>query len=197
MLFKHKVILASGSPRRKELIGYLFKNAEVLRYPCEEPVWQKGQSATDYLHSCLEEKWRSALLALDSPGDSLLLVADTIVVQGLRVLGKPRDEAEASEMLRALSKRPHLVWTGFRVGRADASRPPAEQIVESRVSFRKLSSKEIRDYVRSREPMDKAGAYGFQGIGIQNIATISGAYSNIVGLPLDELRKAVLKMGVE
>ncbi len=197
MLFKHKVILASGSPRRKELIGYLFKNAEVLRYPCEEPVWQKGQSAEDYLHSCLDEKWRSALLALKAPGDALLLVADTIVVQGSRVLGKPRNPTEAAEMLRALSLKPHLVWTGFRVGRADGSASATQQIVESKVSFRKLSSKEIRDYVRSREPMDKAGAYGFQGIGIQNIARIEGAYSNIVGLPLDELRKAVLKLGVQ
>jgi septum formation protein len=197
MLFKHKVILASGSPRRKEFIGYLFKNTEVLRYPCDEPVWQKGQSAQAYLESCLEEKWRSAQLALKNAGDALLLVADTIVVQGSRVLGKPRDTTEAAEMLRALSLKPHLVWTGFRVGRADASSNAIQQIVESKVSFRKLSPKEIADYVRSREPMDKAGAYGFQGIGIQNIARIEGAYSNIVGLPLDELRKAVLKMGIQ
>jgi len=194
--FKNKVILASGSPRRRELIVYLFNNTEVLRYPCEEPVWEKGQSAKAYLESCLDEKWRCALLALENPADAYLLVADTIVVQGKRVLGKPRDAKEAAEMLRALSKAPHLVWTGFRLGLADGSVAAISRTVESRVSFRKLSDKEIHEYVRSKEPMDKAGAYGFQGIGIQNIATIDGPYTNIVGLPLDELRRAALELGI-
>jgi len=196
MLYKHKVILASGSPRRRELIGYLFKNNEILRYPCEEPIWQKGQSAKAYLKACLDEKWRCALLALDAPGDALLLVADTIVVQGAQVLGKPRDEADARRMLTLLSSRPHFVRSGFRLGLADGSAPFVDRVVESRVSFRKLSAKEIRDYVSSGEPMDKAGAYGFQGIGIQNIASIKGSYTNIVGLPLDELRRAAADLGV-
>ncbi|MEO5666931.1 MAG: Maf family protein [Bdellovibrionota bacterium] len=196
MLYNHKVILASGSPRRRELIGYLFKNNEVLRYPCDEPVWVKGQAAKHYLKECIEEKWRSALIVLVSPGDALLLVADTIVVQGNRVLGKPRDAAEARAMLQSLSMKPHRVWTSFRIGRADGSAPSIERVVESRVSFRKLTDKEIRDYVKSGEPMDKAGAYGFQGIGMQNIASIDGPYTNIVGLPLDELRRATQELGI-
>jgi septum formation protein len=197
MLYKNKIILASGSPRRRELIGYLFKNTSVLRYACDEPVWQKGQSAKAYLEQVLDEKWRCAQLALEQGSKDLLLVADTIVIQGKRVLGKPRDQKEACEMLRSLSKGPHIVWTGFRLGVADGSQKSVTQVVESKVSFRKLSEKEIRDYVKSGEPMDKAGAYGFQGIGMQNIATIEGPYTNIVGLPLEALRKAAKELGVE
>ena len=197
MLYKHKVLLASGSPRRRELIGYLFKNNSVLKYVCDEPMWEKGQSARAYLQLVLDEKWRCAQISLEGGTKDLLLVADTIVIQGGRVFGKPRDAKEAREMLKALSKKPHLVWTGFRLGVADGSTAAITEVVESEVSFRNLSDKEISDYVKSGEPMDKAGAYGFQGIGMQNIATIKGPYTNIVGLPLEALRKAAEKLGIQ
>jgi septum formation protein len=196
MRFKHKVILASGSPRRRELIGYLFKNIEILKYSCDEPLWSPGQSPKAYLELCLEAKWQAAQKVVQASDDAVLLVADTIVIHGRQVLGKPRSPAEARATLRSLSGQRHLVWTGFRLGHAGGSGPVQERIVESRVSFRKLSEKEIADYVRSGEPMDKAGSYGFQGIGIQNILAIEGPYTNIVGLPLEVLRESAGLLGL-
>ncbi len=197
MRFKHKIILASGSPRRRELIGYLFENNEVLKYPCEEPVWSFPQSPEQYLRQCLQVKWSAAQKALREPRDAWMLVADTIVVQGAEVLGKPLSAAHARQTLARLSGSSHLVRTGFLLGRADSRDVPLERVEESRVHFRKLSLQEIADYVRSGEPMDKAGAYGFQGIGIQNILSIEGSYTNIVGLPLEALRKAAEVVGVQ
>jgi septum formation protein len=202
MPFKNKLILASGSPRRRELISYLFENNQVLLFSCDEPKWQAGQSSKEYLRLCLEAKWCAALRTLEPKGfkkdSSFLLVADTIVVLGSQVLGKPSSAQEAFKMLSLLSRSPHVVQTGFRLGFFDSQKQNfivQEKIIESRVKFRSLSAVEIKKYIATQEPMDKAGAYGFQGVGMQNIAQIEGSYTNIVGLPLEDLRKAAQEMG--
>jgi septum formation protein len=198
MLFKNKLNLASGSPRRRELIGYLFENIEFLKTDCDEPVWKKPQKPEAYLDLCVDTKWRAAQEAFVSRSRSkgeYLLVADTIVVMGSDVLGKPLHKKNAMEMLRRLSNSQHEVWTSFRIGKWSGVDFVIEnRKVVSQVRFRKMSPKEILSYVESGEPMDKAGAYGFQGIGIQNIREVRGSYTSIVGLPLLELREATLRL---
>lgn len=198
MLFKHKLNLASGSPRRHELVGYLYNNTAILRTECEEPKWQKPLKPGAYLELCLGAKWGAAQLpfaATKPKNGEYLLVADTIVVLGSDVLGKPEDPKNAVQMLSRLSGKDHEVWTGYKIGKWTGIKFLFEEKhIISQVLFRKLSKKEILDYVKSREPMDKAGAYGFQGIGIQNIKAIKGSYTNIVGLPLFELRASTLRL---
>lgn len=200
MHYINKLYLASGSPRRRLLITQLFKNTEVLGYSCDEPKWRKGLNSKEYIQLCLDAKWGAALAALPSKAQKSgigLLVADTIVVFGKVVLGKPESKAEAEAALKTLSGTKHEVWTGYRFGRCTSKSTfkYSQEIVKSRVQFRELSNKEIREYVKSGEPMDKAGSYGFQGIGMHLIQSISGSYTNIVGLPLKELKVRSKKLG--
>jgi len=184
-----KVFLASGSPRRRELISEITENFVVLRGAGSEPVWDNVESPLTYLNRVLEHKWAQGreLLIKSNEDKSLLLVADTIVVLGSKVLGKPQDSCEAIEILRLLSGRRHEVWTGFCLDRARVQSPPKHRTV-TEVEFRNLKLGEIKDYVRTGEPMDKAGAYGFQDRAFGFIRRVRGPCSNIVGLPVMELR---------
>lgn len=123
-----------------------------------------------------------------------MLVADTIVVLKNQILGKPQTLAEATKMLKSLSGREHKVSTAFILARPDQIKPQVD-IVETLVSFHVLSPGQIKSYVASREPMDKAGAYGFQGAALKFIRSVKGPYSNIVGLPLEALRARALALG--
>lgn len=198
MLFINKLNLASGSPRRRDLVSYLFKNTAVLPTTCDEPRWKKHQLWSDYLTLCVETKWRAAqeaFLKSKHLQKEFLLVADTIVVLGNDVLGKPQDKLQAESYLKKLSGKTHQVWTGFCLGLWTGTEfKYIQKDTCSRVNFRTLTTKEIKEYVRSREPMDKAGAYGFQGLGIQNISKVEGSYTNIVGLPLFEVQIAARKL---
>jgi septum formation protein len=196
MTLTNKVYLASKSPRRRELIAQVFKNIEFLDAPLEEPRWKPGQNPTEYLKICLEEKMRVGRAALRKPDNhSFLIVADTIVVLGKKVLGKPSSPADAAKMLGELSGKMHVVPTGVQLAYSKNGTWKIEsRIVESRVKFRKLTALEIKNYVKSGEPMDKAGAYGFQAKGLQLVESIEGSYSNIIGLPVDTLREMALKM---
>ncbi len=201
MHYLNKLFLASASPRRRILISQVFENTELLQYSCDEPSWQKGQKPEQYLVLCLDAKWDAALKApafhsaKDGEG---LLVADTIVVLNGKVLGKPLNAADASSMLRELSTSVHEVWTGFRLGRLEKEKVNfINRICKSKVEFRALSPAEIKSYVRSKEPMDKAGAYGFQGIGIHLVKSVRGSYTNIVGLPLIELKSLARELSFE
>ncbi|EKY3244628.1 septum formation inhibitor Maf [Cronobacter dublinensis] len=172
--------LASGSPRRQELLGMLGVSFERLAPGVEEQRAEK-EAPQDYVTRLARDKARAgvALAARDLP----VLGADTIVVLDGDVLEKPRDAAHAAEMLRRLSGQTHQVMTA--VALADSLRV-RERLVITRVTFRALTAQDIAAYVESGEPMDKAGAYGIQGLGGCFVRSIEGSYHAVVGLPLVE-----------
>jgi len=182
----------------------VFENNEVLAYSCDEPSWEIGQKPEQYLVLCLDAKWDAGLKSEGFSGAKIgygLLVADTIVVMNGKVMGKPENKTQAIEMLKKLSGSQHEVWTGFKLGKLLGASSKGyrdfqsmTRIVKSQVEFRKLTNKEISDYVKSGEPMDKAGAYGFQGIGMQLVRSVKGSYTNIVGLPLIELKEVARRL---
>ncbi|EOU9530332.1 nucleoside triphosphate pyrophosphatase [Cronobacter dublinensis] len=172
--------LASGSPRRQELLGMLGVSFERLVPGVEEQRAEK-EAPQDYVTRLARDKARAgvALAARDLP----VLGADTIVVLDGDVLEKPRDAAHAAEMLRRLSGQTHQVMTAVVL--ADSLRV-RERLVITRVTFRALTAQDIAAYVESGEPMDKAGAYGIQGLGGCFVRSIEGSYHAVVGLPLVE-----------
>ncbi|EGT5711810.1 septum formation inhibitor Maf [Cronobacter dublinensis subsp. dublinensis] len=172
--------LASGSPRRQELLGMLGVSFERLVPGVEEQRAEK-EAPQDYVTRLARDKARAgvALATRDLP----VLGADTIVVLDGDVLEKPRDAAHAAEMLRRLSGQTHQVMTA--VALADSLRV-RERLVITRVTFRALTAQDIAAYVESGEPMDKAGAYGIQGLGGCFVRSIEGSYHAVVGLPLVE-----------
>lgn len=173
------LILASGSPRRRELMG-------LLRIPFT--VWAADVDETmDPGRPPEEETARLSLLKARSVPrgpDDVVVAADTIVVSGGKVLGKPRSEAEAFEMLTMLSGGAHRVMTGLTVLRGDQAQTVTEI---TRIWFRPLPPGEIRAYIRTGEPMDKAGAYGIQGGAALFVRRLEGDYYNVVGLPVCRL----------
>ncbi|EOU9607858.1 nucleoside triphosphate pyrophosphatase [Cronobacter dublinensis] len=172
--------LASGSPRRQELLGMLGVSFERLVPGVEEQRAEK-EAPQDYVTRLARDKARAgvALAARDLP----VLGADTIVVLDGDVLEKPRDASHAAEMLRRLSGQTHQVMTA--VALADSLRVRVRLVI-TRVTFRALTAQDIAAYVESGEPMDKAGAYGIQGLGGCFVRSIEGSYHAVVGLPLVE-----------
>lgn len=172
--------LASGSPRRQELLTQLGVSFERILTGVEE-VRREGESAQQYVSRLARDKAQAgvAQAARDLP----VLGADTIVILNGEVLEKPRDAAHASAMLRLLSGQTHQVMTAVAV--AD-KRHLLDCLVVTDVTFRRLSQEDIERYVASGEPMDKAGAYGIQGLGGCFVRKINGSYHAVVGLPLVE-----------
>lgn len=173
-----RVILASASPRRKELLSYIVPDFEVIPSGIDEvatgaPEDQVKQLAAD----------KAADIAKQYP-DALVIGADTLVAVEDRVLGKPADEAEAAGMLRLLSGREHRVYTGVAVVLHGHIKTDVNM---THVQFAKLSGDEVREYISTGEPMDKAGAYGIQGYCGKFIVGIRGDYFNVMGLPLNML----------
>jgi len=177
-----RLILASASPRRRELLGRICREFEVI--PSQVPEIQRpGEPAESFARRAAREK--AVDVAASRPG-ALVLGADTVVVLGERVLGKPASPEEALEMLRQLSGRAHRVITGVALVGAPAL-GITDLAVVSDVEFRVLDDEEIRAYVAGGEPMDKAGAYAIQGGAARFVVQFAGSYSNIVGLPVDEV----------
>jgi septum formation protein len=176
------LVLASGSPRRKELLEGAGVTFEVLAAPEgeEEGVDQSLPPGEGAVARALA---KAAWAARQRP-KTLVLGADTIVVLEGEVLGKPRDFEDARQMLGRLSGRAHKVLTGFAVVIDDMV---LTQIIETEVSFRVLDEVSIERYVDSGEPMDKAGAYAIQGVGGGFVDRVIGSYTNVVGLPLPEV----------
>jgi septum formation protein len=127
--------------------------------------------------------------------DAIIIAADTLVVLGDRIIGKPHTNSEAREMLRALNGKTHLVITGFTVLDTETGKVLSKS-VETRVCMRKSTLKEIESYVRTKEPLDKAGGYAIQGRGAVLVERIEGDYSNVVGLPLSALAESLKEFGV-
>lgn len=172
-----KIILASASPRRKELLTTAGVEFEVLVSQADETV-PEGTAPKDAAIMTAEKK---ALAVAENSRDSVVIGADTIVVIDGKILGKPKDEADAADMLRTLSGREHEVITGVCITDGEKTEKFAQV---SRVRFYALTEDEITAYVATKEPMDKAGSYGIQGRGCVLVESIEGDYFNIVGLPV-------------
>ena len=186
------VILASGSPRRRELLEMLNVPELVIR-PAKGEERVPENAAPDVIVTALARQKALEIAPTANAGD-VVVAADTIVWMDGRVLGKPHSEAQACEMLRSLSGRTHSVFTGVCVVAGDTVLCEAE---ESRVVFRALSEREIAAYVATGEPMDKAGAYGAQGLASLFVERIEGDFFNVMGLPLCRLGIMLKKVGVE
>ena len=185
------LILASGSPRRRELLGELGVPFAVDVSDADETA-DPVPSAADQAMSLAERKAR-AVVARRHEG--LVLGADTIVVLDGELLGKPEDDADAHRMLRRLSGRPHEVVTGLALVDA-ATGEIARSAVTSTVHMRRLGDDEIAAYVATGEPRDKAGAYAIQGTGSALISALDGCFTNVVGLPLCETATLLARLGV-
>ena len=181
-----QLILASASPRRKELLG-LFKIPFTIRVADIDETMDNTKSPFDEVARVSRLK----ALAVERQEKDIVIAADTIVVCEDRVLGKPKDAAEAVEMLSALSGRDHQVMTGCTVLRGETLQTFTEV---TDLHFRELSRKEIENYVASGEPMDKAGAYGIQGGAALFCERMVGDYYNVMGLPVCRLWETLKAM---
>ena len=186
------IILASGSPRRKQLLSeagitVITEPADIDEHPMER------ESPVDYARRMAREKAKAT--AQKHFNESVFIIAaDTSVVLNEEILGKPTSQAHAAEMLNQLSGREHQVLTGVCV--LDVSHQIERCFVsETRVFFTHLSQERIMNYIRSGEPMDKAGAYGIQGRAAGFVSHIEGSYTNVVGLPLCETLNVLEEMG--
>lgn len=172
--------LASGSPRRRELLTQLGLQFERLITDVEEQR-QPGEAAESYVRRLASDKARAGVQI--APQDLPVLGADTIVVLNGEVLEKPRDAAHAAQMLDKLAGQTHQVMTAVALADAQGE---LDCLVTTDVTFRTITAEEISHYIASGEPMDKAGAYGIQGLGGNFVRRINGSYHAVVGLPLVE-----------
>jgi septum formation protein len=185
------LILGSQSPRRAELmrgLGIPF----VVRVSEVEEVARSSESAAEFAARAAREKGQAVALA---HGGDWVLAADTVVVLDGAILGKPADAADARGMLRRLSGRSHEVLTAVALLAPDG-RIAGEVLVRTVVDFRPLDTAEIDAYVASGEPADKAGAYGIQGGAATFVRAVSGSYTNVVGLPVEEVRTMLAQHGL-
>jgi septum formation protein len=184
------LILASGSPRRRDLL-----TAAGIRFVIHESrideIRRDGEGGMAFALRMAHEKALSVTARYPS---ELILAADTIVELDGEVLGKPADGADARRMLRKLSKRTHRVVTAYALARAGAIIESAP--ITSNVTFRALTDDEIEHYLTTGEPFDKAGAYGIQGIGADFVTAVGGDRSNVMGLPVAEVLAALAHQGV-
>ena len=187
------LILASTSPRRKELLeraGVPFET----HAPRTEETARPGEHAADQVERLAREKALAVANRLPSGAPRFVLGADTVVVLGARILGKPRDASHAESLLGSLAGRAHRVWTGVAIV-SPAPRSVRSFRVESEVVMHPANPREIADYVRTGEPLDKAGAYAAQGLGRRFIERIEGSESNVIGLPVAETLAALRASG--
>ena len=185
------LVLASASPRRRYFLKQLGLDFEVAGADVDESH-RPGESPEQFVRRLAHEK--AAVVAARHPG-AWVLGADTVVVLGAEILGKPADAAAARTMLRSLAGHWHRVWTGVSLCHG-ARGEHVELAISSEVRFAPLDSHMIDAYVATGEPLDKAGAYGIQGRGGCLVQEIRGSYSNIVGLPLTEVVAEMIRLGV-
>lgn len=184
-----RIILASGSPRRQELLHRIGIDDFVIRVPQAEETYPSGLTPQETV--CHISRLKSA--AVESLPDDIVITADTMVFLDEKKLGKPRDESQALEMLTALQGRHHTVCTGVTVRQGDHFLTRAQS---TDVYFRPASQRELLAYIASGEPMDKAGAYGVQGQGALLVERIDGDFFNVMGLPVLLLSEMLQQFGV-
>lgn len=181
-----KIILSSNSPRRKELLAGLDIPFEVKVLSGIDESYPEGLGVEEIPQYIAMEK----AAAYDIAEDEIVITADTVVVLGDAILGKPIDESDAKNMLRALSGNTHRVVTGVCITSADKQRKFS---VVSEVTFKVLSDTEINYYVNRYRPFDKAGAYGIQEwIGYVGVTSLKGSYFNVMGLPVQRIYEELI-----
>ena len=186
------LVLASASPRRQALLAGQGLGFEVVPSTLKEPAPEPGEAPADYAARMARIKGQD--IAARHP-DKVIVSADTIVVQDSSILGKPKDAADALNMLTALAGRWHEVMTGFCVLR-HGDGVSLCRTVTTRVHMADNSREMLQAYIGTKEPMDKAGAYGIQGIGAFLVDEVQGSYTNVVGLPLREILDILISYGV-
>ena len=183
-----KFILASASERRKDLLSRIVSNFEVKISNFDEEKVEVSTNIENYVKTLAEGKAKD--VALNCDNDSIIIGADTIVVIGDNILGKPKDKNHAFQMLKLLSNNVHRVYSGVAVINNQKNIMKRECLY-TEVYFSEISDDEIWRYIESGECLDKAGAYGIQGYGGVFAEKINGCYYNVVGLPLNLLNKMI------
>jgi septum formation protein len=184
------VILASNSPRRQQLLRLTELDFRVIPADVDETPFL-GESAPDYVRRLAISKAQAVSGHCDE--NTLVIAADTTVVDGNQILGKPVDEQDAAGMLRQLSGRTHQVYTAIAVirsGKLDTD------LCATDVPMRSYTDEEIQTYIASRDPLDKAGAYAIQHVGFHPVEALQGCYANVVGLPLCHLVRTLQRINV-
>jgi septum formation protein len=184
--------LASGSPRRRELLTQIGVAFSTLAAPIDESVLP-GEAADLYVQRLALAKAQTGLATLSNPADAVVLGADTAVVVDGQILGKPVDQADALAMLQLLSGREHQVLTAVALANGQRS---DVRLISSAVHFRSISSSEAHTYWASGEPQDKAGGYAIQGLAAVFVTGMRGSYSAVVGLPLCETAALLAEFGI-
>ena len=187
-----KIVLASASPRRHELLGRIGITEFDIRIPEVEESFPEGLTPQQVVEHISREKAEAA--AKLCTADEIVITADTMVFLDHERLGKPRDEADALRMLTALQGRHHTVCTGVTVRRGDQIITESET---TQVYFRSAAKEELLAYIATGEPMDKAGAYGIQGKGALLVEKLDGDFFNVMGLPLLRLSRMLAHFGVK
>ncbi len=185
------IILASASPRRKELLEKIG-----LKFEVEPSNYEENMRSELEPHELAKKvSLEKAKAVASKHKNAIVIAADTFIVFQGRMLGKPKTEVEAKEMLKTINGKSHSVITGFTI--IDTEKNKAlSRAVETKVYIRELTLKEIDAYVKSKEPLDKAGAYAIQGLGSVIVEKIEGDYFNVIGLPLSALTESLKEFGI-
>ena len=191
------LILASTSPRRKQLLEDAGLRFEIVSPPGEEAAPEPGEDPAAYAERAAVAKGleTAAHLATTMEGEKWVLAADTVVTIGGEILGKPEDDADALRMLERLAGVTHKVHTGFAIIGPDGETAFSKSI-KTGVDFSKPTRARLEAYVATGEPHDKAGAYAIQGKGAFLVRSITGSYTNVVGLPVADVSKSLADLGV-
>ncbi|WP_343246930.1 Maf family protein [Diplocloster hominis] len=188
-----RIILASASPRRRELLTQIGVTYEVL--PSRKEEVSKAHEPAEMVAELSAQKAADIASSIEAP--ALIIGADTVVCHNGRILGKPHSEEEAAGMLALLQGDTHQVYTGVTLIQKSGDEKREVHFTEmTEVEFGPMDESEIREYIATGEPMDKAGAYGIQGFAARYIISIRGDYSNVVGLPVARLYGEMKKLGV-
>ena len=184
------IYLASNSPRRKKLLEQLNLKFKHFSVDCDEVI-EKGETPS---HAVKRLSLKKLKLAKEKVKDGIIITADTIVVINGKIIGKPKNKKDAERILKLLSNKTHIVYTGFSVSNSKKNRTITD-FEKTLVTFRKLEAGEIKKYIATGSPMDKAGAYGIQDdFGAVFVKKINGCYNNVVGLPLTKVYDAFLRI---
>ncbi|MBA3724028.1 MAG: septum formation inhibitor Maf [Candidatus Levybacteria bacterium] len=189
-----KLILASASPRRKQLLKQIGLEFEVVPSNIEEKLNPRLKPLHQVESLSLQKAQATA--AMKEAKDAVVLAADSMVAIDDEIMGKPKDEKDARRMLKKLSGRVHSIVTGFTL-LDTTTKKTVTRSIETKVWFKALSAQEIRDYVKKEKPFDKAGAYGIQELSAIFVERIEGDYPGAVGLPLFALAKELKKFGIK
>ena len=196
-----RIILASGSPRRKELLSKIVKKYEVIPSNFDEEELKNNIKDPEKLVEKLSyEKAKDVFRKINNTGDEFVIIAaDTIVYFNEKVLGKPKDEDDAFKMLNMLQGKDNYVYTGMTViikSKSNIDIKEEVRVTKSVVTMKRMDEKQILDYIKTKDPLDKAGAYAIQGIGSKNIEKFEGSFDAIVGLDVDKLQGILIENNI-